>query len=145
MKLQFLHKNLTGNIKFSVHQEKEFLKLWHYHPELELVYIAEGEGTLYAGDFIGSYKKNDIFLLGQNVPHMFYSKLPNDITDFSKAYVFHINELFLTNNSNSLPEFSFLKEIENLSRRGVMFRQKENIQVLEILKNVNFNSAADMG
>ncbi len=137
MKLQFLHKNLTSNIKFSVHEEKEFLKVWHYHPELELVYIEEGEGTLYAGDFIGNYKKNDVFLLGQNVPHMFYSKSFNENGKFSKAYVFHINEKFLNNSYNTLSEFSFLKEIENLSRRGVMFRQKENLQVLQILETLN--------
>jgi|25_taG_2_1085351.scaffolds.fasta_scaffold24565_2 AraC-like DNA-binding protein len=143
MKLQFLYKYLTRNIKFSVHEAREFLKLWHYHPELELVYIVEGEGTLYAGDFIGDYKKDDIFILGQNVPHMFYSKYSNENTKISKAYVFHINESFLSSNSKDLPEFSFLKQIITLSKRGVLFRQPENIHIRQILDNIDSESHSE--
>ncbi|UZH56671.1 helix-turn-helix domain-containing protein [Salinimicrobium tongyeongense] len=143
MKLQFLHKYLTRNIKFSVHEARQFLKLWHYHPELELVYIVEGEGTLYAGDFIGDYKKDDIFLIGQNVPHMFHSKNSNEENSISKAYVFHIHEYFLNSSSKYFSEFSFLKQIESISKRGVLFRQVENFQILQILDNIDSESHSE--
>lgn len=140
MKLHFLHKELTTNIKFSVHQQKNFLKLWHYHPETELVYIAKGEGTLYVGDFIGNYRENDIFLLGKNVPHMFHSKPAEDGQTDSKAYVFHIQDQFLNSSLNNLPEFRFLENTVRISKRGALFRQKENEKLLQILDKPASNS-----
>ena len=44
---------------------------FHYHAELELIYIAEGEGTLLIGDQFEQVKANTMILIGGNVPHMF--------------------------------------------------------------------------
>lgn len=143
MKLHFLHKNLVSNVKFSVYQEKKFLKLWHYHPELELVYIARGEGTLYAGDFIGNYQKDDVFLLGKNVPHMFNSRIADHADGYSKAYVFHINDDFFADNFLHLHEFIFLKDLMRISKRGIMFREPGNRKLLQILDSLPIHAPAD--
>lgn len=140
MKLHFLHKELSSNIKFTIYEKEEFLKLWHHHPELELVYIVEGEGTLYAGDFIGRYQKNDVFLLGKNVPHMFHSNPPTESGSFSKSYVFHINDALLNASFDELPEFSFLQHIKDISKRGVLFRQNDNDNLLEVLEKLKNDS-----
>lgn len=140
MKLHFLHKELSSNIKFTIYEKEEFLKLWHHHPELELVYIVEGEGTLYAGDFIGNYQKNDIFLLGKNVPHMFQSNPPTASETISKSYVFHINDVLLNDSFSELPEFSFLQHIKKISTRGVLFRQTDNYKLLEVLEKLKNDS-----
>lgn len=142
MKLHYLHKGLSSNIKFSFHKEKEFLKLWHHHPELEIVYILQGTGTIYAGDYIGNYQKNDLFLIGKNVPHMFHSKLEEE-EEFSESYVFHINEVLLNNNFVDLPEFSFLKNIMDISKRGVLFRSKQNLEVLDLLDSLEETSLSE--
>lgn len=138
-----LQKNLDANVGFSINRVKEFKGLWHYHPELELVYIAQGRGTLYAGDFIGTYEKDDIFLFGKNLPHMFQSKLPKDGSPYSVAYVFYINDSFLNENFLHLPEFNFLQDILTLSQQGVMYRQKENRDLLNIIKTVKSGSPAE--
>lgn len=143
MKLHFIHKNLQCNIKVSLHQEKEFLRLWHYHPELELVYIVQGEGTLYAGDFIGNYRENDIFLLGKNVPHMFLSKDYEDIKVLSKAYVIHLNESFLTNLSDEQAEFCYVSNLLEISKRGVMFRNNKNPSLLQTLNKMSSESISE--
>lgn len=143
MKLQFLHKNLSTNVQFSVHAEKEFLRLWHYHPELELIYISKGEGTLYAGDFIGSFQEDDIFIMGKNVPHMFSSKRYIETQTISKAFVFHINYALLNNSFSNLPEFNFLQHILKISKRGVMFREAENRKILEYLDYLELNTPSE--
>lgn len=143
MKLHLLHKDLSKNIEFSRNQEKEFIKLWHYHPQLEIVYINKGEGTLYAGDFIGRYQKDDLFILGKNVPHMFYSIPYSESKGLSEAYVLHINELFLNQISNISNEFSFVHHIIKLAKNGVMFRNKKVTKLLKLWNNLGQTSPSE--
>ncbi|MCX2679758.1 AraC family transcriptional regulator [Galbibacter sp. EGI 63066] len=146
MKLHYLQKNLESDIKLSKHKQKEFLKLWHYHPEIELVYIIEGEGTLYAGDHIGNFQKNDIFFLGKNVPHMFDSKPFSSETDkLSIAYVIHANADFFPGVNSSKSAYSYVSQMMEVSKRGIRFRGDENIVLLQILDKMNSNSLYQNG
>jgi AraC-like DNA-binding protein len=47
-----------------------FYNKWHYHPELELVYIIEATGRQFIGDSIHHFKNNDLILIGANLPHL---------------------------------------------------------------------------
>lgn len=135
MKLHYLHKNLTHNIGFAIHEKECFLKLWHYHPQLELVYIAQGEGTLYAGDFIGDFQEGDLFLLGRNLPHMFHSSHKANSEALCKALVVHINDQFLSRNFEDLPELAFLSQLQDRAKRGIRYRGSKNKKLLQILYN----------
>src|SRR5688572_33195943 len=42
---------------------------WHYHPEVELLYVHEAQGTRFIGDSVGSLEQGDLFLIGSNLPH----------------------------------------------------------------------------
>jgi hypothetical protein len=44
---------------------------WHYHPEIELLYVQRSVGTWLIGDHIGYYKSGDIVIIGSNLPHCF--------------------------------------------------------------------------
>jgi len=57
---------------FSVRYDivSHFYNKWHYHPELELVYIIEASGRQFIGDSIHHFKNNDLILLGSNLPHL---------------------------------------------------------------------------
>ncbi len=46
---------------------------WHFHPELELAYIQQGNGVLHAGRSLTPYGAGDLFLLGANLPHAYGS------------------------------------------------------------------------
>ncbi len=65
-----IHKNLiiqedTGN---------RFYSQLHQHEEIQISIILKGEGTLLVGDGITHYKKNDVFVIGSNLPHVFRSE-----------------------------------------------------------------------
>jgi AraC-like DNA-binding protein len=50
-----------------------FYGFLHRHEELQISYIAQGEGVLIVGDTISSYTTGDVIILGSNVPHVFKS------------------------------------------------------------------------
>jgi len=43
----------------------------HQHPEIQLTFIKESNGTLVAGDYVGPFHAGDVFVIGGNQPHVF--------------------------------------------------------------------------
>lgn len=56
------------------------MKVWHFHEELELVYIIKSTGTRFVGDSIEKFEAGEVVLIGKNVPHMWL----NDEVYFEK-------------------------------------------------------------
>ena len=83
MRLHLLNRSSVDNtsVKVSQHIYKNFLKVWHFHEELELVYIIESTGTRFVGDHIEKFQAGEIVLIGKNVPHMWL----NDDAYFEKG------------------------------------------------------------
>ncbi|WP_379090203.1 AraC family ligand binding domain-containing protein [Pedobacter sp. UC225_65] len=50
-----------------------FYPYLHRHKEAQLMWIKEGEGTLVVDNNMHTFRKNDIYLLGANQPHLFKS------------------------------------------------------------------------
>lgn len=49
----------------------QILNNWHYHPEVELLFIKRSVGTWMVGDHIGPFQSGDMLLIGPNLPHCF--------------------------------------------------------------------------
>ncbi|MFI2743809.1 AraC family transcriptional regulator [Zhouia sp. PK063] len=140
MKLHFLQKNLSGNIHITKFEDKEFLKLWHYHPEHELVYIIKGNGTLYTGDYIGSFKANDIFYFGKNTPHMFDSNyIEHTDNKNSKAISIHINHQFMDEFRSFSKEFSYINKLVKNSNRGIQFDASNNEEMSDMFHQIQYS------
>lgn len=72
MKPHLLKINLASDHSFNIRYDvvPHFYNKWHYHPEIELVYIIEGSGQQFIGDNIHIFKPGDMLLLGPNLPHL---------------------------------------------------------------------------
>lgn len=44
---------------------------WHYHAEIEFLYIRRSAGTWLIGDHIGHFQSGDVVMTGANLPHCF--------------------------------------------------------------------------
>ena len=42
---------------------------WHFHPELELVFVNGGSGKRHIGNHLSYYQGGDLILIGSNLPH----------------------------------------------------------------------------
>ncbi|GGD15365.1 AraC family transcriptional regulator [Hyunsoonleella pacifica] len=42
---------------------------WHFHPELELVYVNKGQGKTHIGNHLSYFNNSQLILIGANLPH----------------------------------------------------------------------------
>lgn len=110
-----------------------FTDLWHYHPEIEILYIKEGFGTKYVGDSINTYFPGDIVIIGSNTPHVWSSNpvflIPdNKLT--SSAICIQFMEDFLGESFSNIPEYRKIKTFLNKANRGIQF-VNESRSILE--------------
>lgn len=50
-------------------RESDFVWQFHYHPELEIVFVPGGSGTRHVGNHLSTYQQGDLVLIGGNLPH----------------------------------------------------------------------------
>ena len=138
----------TGKEGFIVENETRphmYDKL-HYHPEIQLIYILEGTGDLFAGDSFVSYKPGDLFLIGPNQSHVFKS----DPDYFEEAQHLECETISIFFHQKSLGEGFFsieeTSEIRTLierSKRGIQFNSHiaESVgeRILELLELGGFD------
>lgn len=96
-------------------RETVFYDKYHQHEEIQLSYIAEGQGTLVVGDTISDYKKGDILVIGAYVPHAFKS----DQNTTQKSLML---SLFFT--KDAFGESFF--DIEELKKLHLFFKRAEH-------------------
>ena len=99
----------------------------HQHKEIQISLIVEGEGTLVVGDSVNDYAKNDVLIIGSNIPHVFRS-------DTTSSNNFKMISLFFTRRSfgSSFFDLEELKEVKAFFKRS-----KHGFKVSSKLKQIN--------
>ncbi len=141
MKLHHINRSNLQNNSFSIKQNiyPYFLKIWHCHPELELVIILKSSGTRFIGDSIEKFDVGDIVLIGKNLPHMWL----NDEVYFSKdsnlkaeAIAIHFKASFLGHDFFSTPEMKPISELFEKANSGIFFQNVPN-KLIENIKQIS--------
>ncbi|WP_295771918.1 AraC family transcriptional regulator [uncultured Mucilaginibacter sp.] len=99
-----------------------FNNKWHYHFEIELIYLEKGTGTQFVGDHISNFNHGDIVLLGSNLPHYWRfddSQFSGNQSISADITVAHFKENFLGEKFLQLPESKLIKDLLDRARRGV--------------------------
>jgi AraC-like DNA-binding protein len=96
-------------------------KRWHYHPEIEFIYIKKGEGTHFIGDSIKKFKAGDIYFIGSQLPHFFKfdeACLKQEGEDAIQVTVTQFDENFWGDKFLQLPENTTVRSLLEKARRG---------------------------
>ncbi len=94
------------------------LKAWHCHPEIELVYIPSGRGTLFIGNTFISYQQGVIVLLYSNIQHLSFDQ-GHEGDDYQEI-VIQIPPSQIEKLTHILPEFQQISELLKASKSGVI-------------------------
>ncbi len=99
---------------------------WHFHPEIEILYVREGYGIKYVGDSISPFFPGDLVIIGSNTPHVWscssdYLNMENN--RISSAICIQFMEDVLEK-SWDIPEFHKIHAFLNESKRGIHFENR---------------------
>jgi AraC-like DNA-binding protein len=136
------------NQSFSVRHDTVpfFFNKWHYHSEIEILYIVQGQGTQFIGDHISRFSDGDILLIGSNLPHYwrcddnYFQDNPDLIAE---GKVVHFIQDFWGENFLLLPENIGINEIFKKAERGISINGKTREQIKPILDEM-LNSVGSM-
>ena len=141
--MQAQYFKLTKQVHQSISIRKDtrtaFYDHWHYHSELELVYIIQGEGTRFIGDDISRFGSGDLVLLGVGLPHVWKSDdsyFDHNSRKKVSAIVLHFGQDFLGPDLWELPEMAPIKKLLELSPRGISYHLPEGHPVKRKLRKM---------
>lgn len=92
-----------------------FYSQLHQHKEIQISLIVNGKGSLVVGNTINRYEKDNLFVFGSNLPHVF--KSDENVKEDS-----HMLTVFFTKESFGIGFF----EIEELKQLNSFFEKAEN-------------------
>ncbi|MEL6919227.1 MAG: AraC family transcriptional regulator [Bacteroidota bacterium] len=107
---------------------------WHYHPEIELVYVNGGSGKRQIGSHVSYYTNGDLILIGSNLPHCGFT---DKLTGNESETVVQMKQDFLGNDFFNIPEMKKIQNLFEIAKGGIAFYGKtkrkigEKIEVLE--------------
>ncbi|OAZ04923.1 HTH-type transcriptional activator Btr [Flavobacterium succinicans] len=111
--------------------------LWHYHPEIELVYVHGGSGKRQIGSHLSYFTDGDLILIGSNLPHCGFT---NSQTGNESETVIQMKPDFLGNDFFSIPEMAAVKNLLQQAKAGIAFlgETKEKIGAkIELMNQMN--------
>jgi len=91
---------------------------WHYHPEIELVYVNGGSGKRQVGSHISYYTSGSLILIGSNLPHCGFT---DEKTGNTKETVVHFKPDFLGTNFFGISEMKNINHLFNRAKAGLVF------------------------
>jgi AraC-like DNA-binding protein len=134
--LEVISSSYGSSFTYTKHAEKANSRahLWHYHPEIELVFIKGGAGKRQIGSHVSYYTNGDLILIGSNLPHCGFT---NEQTGNQNEIVIHIRPEFLGEGFFKAPEMKKIQDILSQANAGIAFggetkrRIGEQIEMME--------------
>jgi len=117
--ISFENKSFSYNIyDNSNHNPAEKHQKWHYHPEIELVYVNNGSGKRQVGLNLSNYNDGLLILVGSNLHHTGFTDY---FDDERKEVVIQFKENFLGDSLKEVFEFKNIFNLLKTSKKGIAF------------------------
>ena len=112
---------------------------FHYHKTCELLWIVEGRGTFIAGDHIGKFEQDDLFMLGTGLPHIFRSAKEYHAHDSNLrtvAIAIYFTDEFLSDMSDSAAYMAEAGDLVRRAERGFRLTGETRQQMVDLFSKV---------
>ena len=105
---------------------KDRFQFWHFHPELELVYVNNGGGKRHIGNHISYFKNSQLLLIGSNLPHMGFT---DRLTINGSETIVQMKPDFMGKEFLNLSETEPIQKLFEKSKMGMLFNTQVKKEV----------------
>jgi AraC-like DNA-binding protein len=141
-KMEILYQQLSKESEYCINllevELPEFEVPWHYHPEVEILYIEKSNGLRFVGDHSEPFAEGDIAIIGANLPHVWKNNANDHFQPdaFSRALVVHFQEQLFAGNLAFLPEMGRVNQLLVESQCGIKFYGSSQIHLAKMIKRL---------
>ena len=118
--LEKLSPSFGSSILVKQHVEKvdKNNAFWHFHPELELVYVNKGQGKTHIGNHLSYFNNSQLILIGANLPHNGFT---DRLTATGTETIVQFKSNFLGNDFIDIPEMTNVLSLFDRAKKGIRF------------------------
>ena len=140
--LEIITPTFGSSFTFAKYVENENCKadLWHYHPEMELVFVNGGSGKRQIGSHISYYSDGDLVLIGSNLPHCGFT---NEQTGNKNEIVIQLPADFLGSDFLKVPELKNIQQLFKKAKAGIAFGKETIKRIAPIIEEMGNRSYFD--
>lgn len=110
---------------------------WHFHPEIELVYVNKGKGKRHIGNHLSYYNNSMLVLIGAHLPH---TGFVDRLTLSGKETIIQFKPDFMTGEFSDMPEMQTINALLKRAEKGILFQPETKKRVgpkIEALLKMN--------
>jgi AraC-like DNA-binding protein len=98
---------------------KKAAAFWHFHPEIELVYVNKGQGKRHIGNHLSYFNNSQLILLGSNLPHNGFT---DRLTSSGSETLIQFKPDFLGETFFEKPEAYIIFQLFERGKKGILFK-----------------------
>jgi AraC-like DNA-binding protein len=123
---------------FAVKQYKEpppeaRTPLWHFHPEIELVYVKGGSGKRHIGNHLSYYNDGELVLIGSMLPHLGFT---DRLTGNESETIIQLREDFLGLEFFKSDEMYMISQLFERARAGISIQGSAKLTIGGRIENL---------
>lgn len=118
-------------------EETSSIAFWHFHPEVELIYINKGNGKTHIGNHLSYFNNSQLLLIGANLPHNGFT---DRLTKCGKETLIQFKPEIFGDFLIELPEMSKIKQLLIRAKKGIRFKAESKKIIgpkIEEIKHLN--------
>jgi len=115
--------------------ERNTSPFWHYHPEMELVYVNGGRGKRHIGSHLSYFHDGELVLIGANLPHQGFTQR---LANYKSETVVQMVPDFLGSTFFDIPEMKGIKHLLERSKAGLSFHGESKNRIGRKIEELPF-------
>ncbi|WP_274474873.1 AraC family transcriptional regulator [Mangrovimonas aestuarii] len=106
-------------VKQHVDKKEARAASWHFHPEIELVYVNKGQGKRHIGNHLSYFYNSQLVLLGANLPH---NGFVDRLTTSGMETIVQFRPEVLGYEFLTLPEMAPIQQLLERAKKGILYK-----------------------
>ena len=118
LNLEQILPDVDSSFRFLLTPKLNEVFYWHFHPEIELVYVEADKGIRHIGDHISTYEGCDLALIGSYIPHLNFDY---GVKATVETVVIQFPETYFEAGLTRIPELQKVVALMERAKTGIAF------------------------